>query len=195
MSDIETLAGEVARSLSAARGEQWTQGEGWDSGQRRLHGPDGAALFISYDYRSPARVSVSGEMPRTDRPLGRHHVTAAASRGAEGIAGDVARRLLPGYLADLATARERNAAVVANWEGRAQALDLVAGLFGARFHRYDAVHEIGVTPDRDVYRLPDHLSGTVEATGDPRTLDVRLRNVPADVARCMLAVLAERCPA
>ncbi|MFF3669875.1 hypothetical protein [Microtetraspora malaysiensis] len=76
-----------------------------------LIGPDEARLVVYPLWRQEGRVIVLGVYPDGSGALfpdlRRHQITVTASRGAEHVARKIARRLLPGYLRDLAACRER----------------------------------------------------------------------------------------
>ncbi|GLW98254.1 hypothetical protein [Microtetraspora sp. NBRC 16547] len=76
-----------------------------------LIGPDETRLVVYPLWRQAGRVIVLGVYPDGSGglfpDLRRHQVTVTSSRGAEYVARKIARRLLPGYLRDLAACRER----------------------------------------------------------------------------------------
>ncbi len=76
-----------------------------------LIGPDEARLVVHPLWRQEGRVIVLGVYPDGSGvlfpDLRRHQITVTASRGAEHVARKIARRLLPGYLRDLAPCQER----------------------------------------------------------------------------------------
>ncbi|WP_433347636.1 hypothetical protein ACQP25_30790 [Microtetraspora malaysiensis] len=76
-----------------------------------LIGPDEARLVLYPLWRQEGRIIVLGAYPDGSGglfpDLRRHQITVTASRGAEHVARKIARRLLPGYLRDLAACRAR----------------------------------------------------------------------------------------
>jgi hypothetical protein len=76
----------------------------------RLHGPDAALLTLTRPWNNPLRVSVHGGYPpgttQVAYHMPSHTITVAISRGAQAVARDIQRRLLPGYLADLARTQQ-----------------------------------------------------------------------------------------
>lgn len=71
----------------------------------RLAGPDGAELVFTEDR---GRVRVVGVLPVDYHPVCRTRLSigVSADREPAAIAGDIARRLLPGYVSELAASRE-----------------------------------------------------------------------------------------
>ncbi len=140
----------------------------------RLHGPDGAALALIRLWHNPLRVSVHGGYPagtaQVAYHLPSHSITVAVSRGAQAVAGDIARRLLPGYLADLARAQEALRARADATQAREKvAAGLLAAVPGLRR---------GVASDTRVtlvhYGHGGGASGSVEISGSGDEVSISL---------------------
>lgn len=86
-------------------------GEGWemkDQFYSVLKGPDGARLSVHAAHKSASRIVVGSIYPPHSRrliELPHFRITCAAARGAEAIASDISRRILPGYTVWLAVAQ------------------------------------------------------------------------------------------
>ncbi len=198
MTDIEfaALAQGIARELGKLRGESWAAGPGWHDTQRRLHGPDEAELFISTDSwrtRGKGRITAHGSYPTTNLRVDPEEITVAETRGAEAVAKEISRRLLPAYLDRLAEVREYNEAERPGYEARGQVLNEVAALFGESYKQepYEPGRPNSYSDGFSLYHLRGRLYGSVEASGTPDTLRLDLHSVPRETALRMLALLAE----
>jgi hypothetical protein len=196
--DIAAFTWSVAHELGKIRGEVWSTTEGWDQRSRRLRGPGGAALLLREDYRDNRRVSVTGSFPRTGRRAVAPEITASHERGAAAVAKDISRRLLPGYLAELAEVLKYNEVEQANYDARAALLNQMAGIFGGQYGEHRAPYEPGSSTNwRDIMHLrhvPGYHGlgyGSVEASGHPDTVNVELTGLPSEVALALLQRLAE----
>jgi hypothetical protein len=198
MTDIEfaALAQGIARELGKLRGETWTAGPGWHSTQRKLCGPDEAELFISTDSwraRGKGRITAHGSYPTTNLRVHPEEITVAETRGAEAVAKEISRRLLPAYLDRLAEVREYNEGERAGYEARGKALNEVAARFGNAYKQepYEPGRSNTYSDSFSLYHLHGRLYGSVEASGAPDTLRLDLHSVPRETGLRMLAVLAE----
>lgn len=71
-----------------------------------LDGPDGSRLFLALDWRNADRVEISGVYPRHQAyGVERYKIGVGRTRGPVVIAREITRRLLPGYLTELARVR------------------------------------------------------------------------------------------
>jgi hypothetical protein len=104
---LRKLAADVAAALEGS----WvpgSHGDGWDSYAEIREGasPDAPTIRITRpSWGSPGRLRIGGVYPvGRERPyhLDTSDITVADTKPAERVAGDISRRLLPGYRADLA---------------------------------------------------------------------------------------------
>lgn len=188
------LAADVARELGQLRSETWEVRPGYRDTQRKLTGPDGAAVYFSALIHTPGRAEANGNYPRTNASAkgARFSCSVAIDRGAAAIARDIARKVLPGYLAALGEIIKYNETEQANHETRGEAMAEMAGMLGLTFRQPD--YEPGAndtyTDRLSLYNLPGRVSGSVEASGVADVVNLRADYVPAETARKMLAVLA-----
>lgn len=161
MSDAKNTEAELRRlapAIARALGPSWRATMRHDH-YAELSGPEGqgVGIFASYPHAAKGRAVVRGILPtRTRRGdslssngIENPEVTVALSRGAEAIARDIARRVMPGYLVALAAMRER----IASEDGFRDATEAVAsklaGICGAeyttggRFHLPNAFASYG----------------------------------------------------
>lgn len=91
-------------------------GEGWKVEEQDTHtglhivNGDGASLFMRIIWNNDSRIEISGTYPKTQYSIygfGNHEITVSRLKSAKAIAGDITRRLLPGYLKDLHALQER----------------------------------------------------------------------------------------
>lgn len=132
--DIEGLAIKVAASLDGFSADIHADRPVY------LTRPDGARLVIRRPWRRPERLRIIAGYPsgKAAHDLPRHEITVAASRGAQTIAAEITRRLLPAYERDLATFRDRLAKTAAEDVKRAEfAQRLLTILPGASVHEDD----------------------------------------------------------
>jgi hypothetical protein len=187
LGEITALSSRVAQELTTRTGEGWVATAGFNSGQRKLMGPNGAELFIS---EKQGRVRVAGTAPATSMHIEAFECSTAASRGAAAIAANVVQRVLPGYLAQLAAVLKYNATAQANHDARRAYLRDIAGLFGDTFKGED--WEPRGSRGMDTLHIPGRGNGRVEVCAAPDTATLTLNYVPADVAREILALYAAR---
>lgn len=194
---MRDLAGDVAATLTAERGEPWqcTQADtpaDTDYPGARLDGPAGARLQLREGWQAhvdrpcgaTGKVTVTGLFP-----AGQSHGTYTANvnpaRGARTVAREAARRVLDaGYLAELPGILARKHQ---HDQEQAERLDWLrrAAWITGQDAPADAGDRIGL----------GHLAagyGDVRAywTGSDR-LNIELSGIPAETALRMLAVLAE----
>jgi hypothetical protein len=162
----------------------------------RLHGPDGAVLTLTRQRNNPLRLSVHGRYPpgttQVAYHLPSHTITISISRGAQAIARDIARRLLPGYLADLARAQQalhtRADASRARERVAAQLLAVVPGL------RRGVASDTRVTL---VYYGQRHsgTNGSVEISGPGDEVSISLTGPATVLLPAFTAALGDHDPA
>lgn len=110
---IRQTAGVIAPVLSAITEQAWTVDTSERFADHRgvyLDGPDGARLFLRFD-GSYERFMVSSVWPegayRKIPRLTHHQISVSRDRGPDVLAREIARRLLPTYVADLADVTAR----------------------------------------------------------------------------------------
>lgn len=104
--DIRPIAIAVLETL----GERWTLEELDQSTGVTLVNDTGARVFMQIVWHDASRIRITGEYPRTEcstYDLKRHEITVAVTKSGKQIAGDIVRRLLPGYMTDLRILQER----------------------------------------------------------------------------------------
>ncbi len=176
--ELRVLAGEVAGLIGYT-----VDPPAKDASYRdavRLHGPDGAALSITRPWNNPLRVSVHAGYPQGTSQvayhLPEHAITVAVSRGAQAIAREIQRRLLPGYLRDLTKALDALRARADAAQARERvAAGLLAAVPGLRR---------GIESDTRVtltyYRGSAGPNGSVEISGPGDEVSINLTG-PAEV--------------
>jgi len=181
------LCSDIAREMSAVRGEAWTT-RGQQSSTVTLCGPKDAAIMLSDGWRHAGKIAASGLFP-TGYGRGTYEANVAISRGARTIAREVSRRIIDaGYQDALAEAvaakaeRDHRDSVQVDLLRRAAAVvgggDPGAPDAEVRFGRY---HHAG-----------DTMHGTVKSYWRGRgLLSFEVTAVPAETAMRVLAVLAE----
>ncbi|WP_439377848.1 hypothetical protein [Amycolatopsis lexingtonensis] len=111
--DRVDMLGKV-REIAGHLGEGWEARPGiWGNGEDAyLNGPDGEELHVRTGRAASTRGRVEiygsiGDFKRYDEP--RHEITVSPDKAAARVAGDITRRLLPGYREGLVLARKRKA--------------------------------------------------------------------------------------
>lgn len=103
----------------------------------RIGGVDGEpGYFVNEPWNAARRVEVTGVYPKSDywcrtRPS----ITAAMSRGPVAVAGDIRRRLEPGYLEVLAQTNAYNEQAARDAHGRERTAAAIEALFPGQTHR------------------------------------------------------------
>jgi hypothetical protein len=168
---IQALSVDIARHLDGG----WTPAHDDDTYGAALVSGD-MRLYIEPG-RQDGRLSIHGTYPRIReagvRPeYAAEPITVRDDRGAEAIAGEITRRLLPGYAAGLAghlsDLARRDAAGAAN---RATA-ERIAKALGA------VLNNDGAT----VTLRGDGIYGTMRAWNDGTEVNIEVRSVPAGMA-------------
>jgi len=178
----------VARELCAIRGdENWLAVEGSNSGQRALRTPEGDNLTMTEDN---GRITVAAWFPATAMPdTERYSISVDETRGAEIIAREISRRLLPRYRPELRRVLDYNARMVRQHEERGALLTQLAEALGGTYRH----PEYSLRADSATLRLatmPGTVGGEVSVTRKADSVDMTLRNVPAPVALRMLALMS-----
>lgn len=179
------LAPQIARHLSVVDTALWAYQPGEQPREGRLAGPGGQVLGLDlWPDKGKWRITITGQYPNGaisgEMPAG---IGVAAARSARAIAGDIARRLLPRFRAQLAAAkaafeRERQAT-----QRRRAMMARFAALAGRPAAARDSSSEVSL------YDLPGDIYGTVTASGDAGTVTIAAHNVPAEAALRMIEVL------
>lgn len=209
MSELEMaqLVHDVANELGKREGETWlvrgsvaSRGFGTD-----VYNAKGETVNFQ-ESRTPGRLYIEGMDPVGHRATD-CDITVAVSRSPAAIAAEIARRVLPGYRVAMAERRRREAERQAAFRARAAAVNAVEAMFGppTDFGELDPAASGEVTYKTGA-RLPlrgkrlrenwqgkplyDHEFARVTVTGDGSLMDVEMRDIPAEVAARMLAVLA-----
>jgi hypothetical protein len=155
-----------------------------------LNGPGGAKLHLEQPWNRKGYVSVSGCYPITSmRP---DHVTIAVrtDRGAGILAREIRRRLLPGYLAELAKVTAHNAAEQHDTGLRLALAGKIRALFAdGESHMPGHCQSEGRT--EIVISLGDLRGGWLKMHGNASEIEFERFRAPADIAVAMLAALAE----
>lgn len=183
--EARTVAGQVVRYLPGS----WAPEASWDGCGAMLAGPSGARLHLTGP--RDGRVHVSGCFPPTSLRVTSHGISVGASRPPAVIAAEIARRLLPGYLVQLADIGEHDAAEQAAREARTVLAEKITALFPAGAAVMPA-HCQGSARSEIVLHLGEAGGGWVKFYGAGLEVELDRIRVPAAVAVEMLAVLAAR---
>jgi hypothetical protein len=177
-----TVAREVARYLPGWRAV--LQASDW-AVSAILAGPvEGARVALTV---SDGKLHMSGCYPATEMRVDYRGINVTVTRPPAIIAGEIERRLLPGYLRQLAEVVTFNARMDRERAARTAVMERIAGMFpGAHV---DPASRRGT--HAKVYIHPARCTrGMVEAYGSAATVSIELSGVPVDLAAGMLAVLA-----
>ena len=151
-----------------------------------LDGPNGAQLYLRVDDKNTDRVVVRGVYPRNGMyGLEHYRITVARDRGPAVIAREILRRLLPGYLAQMA-------AIVVDNNERSQ----------ARAARLTLAKELASLLNGTIERESDDSTQTnLRFYNDPRgygdirinyradSVEMKLSSLPADLAHTIALVI------
>jgi len=187
---------DLARDVAQHLGPQWSVDPS-TSGQRDrpqgLCGPDGARLLVGFDdWVRARRVEIWGTYPDRiglDYRITRHEITLSRARGAQVIARDIHRRLLPVYLPDLRTAQGHVIRRAQEKQARAHtAARIGAALPGAMLIEDNARGHLTCDIRLD---LPADSWGTIHLDHDGQKANVTFYRVPADALVRMIAALGD----
>jgi hypothetical protein len=183
--EVRILSWRIAAELSTLRGERWTPGPGYNSGQRKLAGPTGEALYLAFDRPEVGRVSVCASYPRTRRRVTGDSITVAHARGGAAVAREINRRILPEYLVKLSEVRKYNETQHSQYDSNHALATRIAELFGQ-------VHETSpYEPGASYIEGRVHLRGMgVVRVLESGNVALDFNSLPADVALHMLGALA-----
>lgn len=183
----------LALKIAPLLGDDWSvETERESSWNALIYGPNGARIFIAGEHFKPApcKLEIAGWLPEGSRDVVHydetmtHKIGASESRGAEVIAREITRRLLPEYLAHLADVTERIAKRNDAAATRAATIVKLAQDFRG------SVASNGYKPDearfghgsRDYY-------GSVEIRHDSKSVDLEIHGLPVELARKIAAIL------
>lgn len=178
-----TLAADVASGL----GLGWIPGSEVTDWQAWVCGPDGQRLLLTpADSReNPTRIHVQTCFPWTPgnsvRSVESRHIGCSLARGPEQIAQDIARRLLPGYLEELAEDRRRIA--------RAEAAEECRQVMLLRYERLLPGSRI-IEHSQSVWLKLLAGHGEVRPSNDGSKASVKLDLIPADLTEQILHTVA-----
>lgn len=104
------------RLIAQGLGKGWTAKGRGDSSHywTTIDGPDGAELSLNWGSHERGRLGVYGQLPKSPRGHGPGkieptRITVALSKSEGAIAADIARRVLPEYLSNVAKVNAHNA--------------------------------------------------------------------------------------
>jgi len=188
MSYTETeITRQTAGMVATALGDGWTVDTSENFAEHRdayMDGPDGARLALGPIWNKPDRLEIRGVYPAGARSVypapARSVITVDRHRAPDAIAREITRRLLPGYLPELARIDERVSHDVTAYRARCKATQrLQAAMPGLSEDRDD-------TPERGraTLRLPhkDHAWGDIELWHGGDTVNMSLNSLPLDLA-------------
>lgn len=194
-----TSTSNLVAPVAAELGDGWTvitnpHGHRDEPYLVRGYGPDAPRVAVG---RWGGRLSLTGVYPsgrRVPDALERQHVeiSVADTRPPAAMAGEIRRRLLPDYLANLAAVVAYDDRCLAEDQTRAQAAEQLAGVIPGGY-----VQELPPQwGKRTVHRVIAHPDGagsvTVELDPDGRTAKLEARSLPVGLVEELLARLAGR---
>ena len=188
--DTDPHMNELARDVVTHLGEGWsldpnTHGKGYPF--IGLQGPAGARLRIE---SNAPRVVIDGIYPGEIGHLyriDRHEISVSRSRGAEVIAREITRRLLPVYLPDLEKAQELVLRNAQNLAARLRLAQRIEALLPGSELRNRTSHQ---TDNEILLSIPGESRGTVRLENNGARAYLELRAVPADVLLRIVTVLS-----
>jgi hypothetical protein len=198
------LAGAVAVHLTELTGEPWISQDSDHRTEGHLYG--GGALHLTVeDAADRSKICVSGHYPPSLKSRTFHRINVAEERGAQAIAREIVRRLLPDYRAELAATEKFECEHAAQFAARAAALFEAEALFGGRtdFGSYDpaasgeARYKTSVRLELRGSRVargqsyPSTEFARIETTGYGDLMSLNVSDIPAAVMMGMLQVLAD----
>jgi hypothetical protein len=185
------LGAQIAGHLSALDRVLWDYQAGEQPREGRLAGAGGLVLGLDlWQDKGRWRITIAGQYPHgaisDELPA---DIGVAASRAARAIAGDISRRLLPRFRAQLADARAAFEQERQDTQARQVLMTRLAALAGR-----PATHRGPSSSEVSLYDLPGAIFGSVKASGDASTVTITAHNVPAEVAVQAIEVLAKTPP-
>ncbi len=176
---------QLAQDLARFMGWDYLPGQdGWSA--KIINPPTQAELWIHLEH---GRVVISGGFGELHEyapyeARSKHRITCAATKTISQIASDVARRIFPDYLRDLQIAKQGYAEHVERMKGLAIATMKFAAILNMPPPELDEKEEV---------RFHMGFCGTLwgDVQIDTRSVDIKLTDVPFDVAAMMLVPLGE----
>jgi hypothetical protein len=191
--DLHPIAREAAKHLD---GFEYAPDASGVRGNPVLRHADGRELWMREEHNKRGRVTVHASYNQLTEEIGygqvgtpSYEITVAHSRGAEVLAKEITRRLLPEYTEEFARVRESVAKFKATNARRASQAKLLGELLSARPQQegngYVKLHFHGPTTENG-----RNTSGTVTLSGDGstarwefHTYDANLSALIADMIR------------
>ncbi|WP_199034799.1 hypothetical protein [Glycomyces salinus] len=187
--ELQQLAIDHADALCEHLSGQWHRTESLHAEASIAH--DGCELHLcAYEQNGTARVSIQAQLPQgwgVVEGITPPEITVAADRGAEAIAADVARRLLPAHAeiaARVHTALEREA------QRQAMAAAITEHFLASMPGAVPDLH----SPATAVSSAggPDRFSASLRVGREAATADLHLRNTPIGVLRTVVDLLGRQ---
>lgn len=180
----------VARAIAECLGDGWQATEGpFGPETAELTGPDHQRIELS---ALGDRWHAQARYPHTRHglPYGLTwpEITVAARRGAETLAAEITRRLLPGYLAQLKHVLDFQSEAERDEQAQQQAAERIAGLLPGDVRCLD------VDASRIIWYLPGHEHSSADiclSRGGTQISKLELARIPIEVAVPLLELLAE----
>jgi hypothetical protein len=193
--EIPAIATEVAREL----GNGWCVDPAWDANGRMLDHTDGRRLHVHKPWNKDGFVAVSGVYPHPTayyfRPEDRFEINVRADRGAEVIAREVTRRLLPDYADVLAKVKAADVQHRDAYAKREAFTARVYAVLGKPQPVYDMTDWQGEQRKRDtstdisLHGLLDGY-GSVKVGYDATSASIEIHGIPAEKVLEVLKLLA-----
>jgi len=159
-----------------------------------LDGPDGAAIWLRPYARSTDVIEIRGEIPKglgIDARYG-HSIRVSSKRSPDDIAGEIRRRLLPRYLAELAAINSTIRAEKERDEKDSALAAEIALIVGGRHGRLR-----GIDPGAGVEwigRTDGNASGEVAIYNGGTSVNIDIRGLTADQAIEILRIVKPSTP-
>lgn len=186
--ELQQLAIEHADALCEHLSGQWHRTESLHAEASITH--DGCELHLSaFEQNGTARVSIQAQLPvgwGQVEGITPPEITVAADRGAEAVAADVARRLLPAHA-------EVAARVHAALEREAQR-EAIAAAITEHFLALmpGAVPDLQSPATAVSSAGPDRFSASLRVGREATTADLHLRNTSIEVLRAVVDLLGRQ---
>ena len=187
--DRTLLTGEaIAGALTLRTGKTWSLDHDPNTQQLTLVSTAGVRLSLAWDWRRRERIQVAGIYPKTtfyNREWPR--ISVREDRGADVIAGEIQRRLLPAHLELLAAVHAHNAREAGYQAQRASVANMVQSRVGGTVHEDEHGSQTIVR-----YRATEGPGfGEFKIRRQGESADVELRAVPIPVVWRIAEAVAE----
>lgn len=180
--DAKRVSKKVAEGVAPLLGDGWTFKDDPSHWGGTVLGPDDADLFFRMDGK---RLVVSGSYPHGayNKVYGyeTHRITVSPDRPYEAIAKDIQRRLLPGYLPELASVLDRVRKHDEGVDAQTRVADELAAILGET----PRAGEVGI------YQTTHGTYGKVRVLHGGDHVSLELSNLDADRAKRILAILTD----